>query len=100
MRRLVAHQFHEPLLRSAFGFEHHAPLQRTQAIVHKVEGNKDDRNPYWNEPFIAYLARRVKNQSLGRELVVQLLDQWLQRRALQPQTEFRNTAFEKFLVVK
>ena len=85
---------------SPFDFEHHCPLQRPQPIVHEKKRNEDGRDTDRHEPFIADVTGRMKGESLGRKLVVELPDQRFQRRALEPQTERGDAAFEKFLVAQ
>jgi uncharacterized protein (DUF3820 family) len=40
----------------------------------------------------------MKRESLGRELVVDLPDEWLEWRALEPQPELGNAPLEQFPV--
>src|SRR5436309_13010283 len=92
--RLVSHQFHEPLRRSAFHFEHHRALQRTQPLVDEKKRNENRRDTDRYEPFIANVTWRMKHQALYRKLVVKLPNKWFECRALKLQGERGNAAFE------
>src|SRR5215212_7240855 len=46
------------------------------------------------------MAGRVKRQPLGRQLIVELTNQRLQRGSVQPQPELGNLFLKKFLVAK
>src|SRR5436305_15335424 len=83
----MSHQLHEPLRRPPLNFEHHRALERAQPVVHQKEWNENRRDADWNEPFIADMAGWLKHQAFCRKLVVQLSDQRLQRRTLEPQSE-------------
>src|SRR5436305_7328468 len=98
--RLVPHQLHKPLFRSALDLEHHRPLQRAQPIVDEKKRDEDRRDADRHEPLIADVTWRMKPKSLFRKLVVELLDQWFERRAVQSQAELGDAAFEKFLVAQ
>ena len=74
--------------------------KRAQPVVHEKKRNEDRRNTDRHEPFIADVTRRMKHQSLRRKLVVKLLDERLERRALEPQPELGDAAFEKLLVAQ
>ena len=98
--RLVPHQFHKPLRRFAFHFEHHRALQRAQPVVHEKERNENRRDADRYKPFIAYVTRRMKQESLCRKLVIKLPDQRFECRSLEPQAKRGDTAFEKFLIAQ
>src|SRR5439155_5292833 len=51
--RLMPHQFHEPLRRSAFDFEHHRALERAQPVVHEKKWNENRRDADRYKPLIA-----------------------------------------------
>ena len=87
-------------LRSAFDFEHHRALERAQPVVDQKERHKDRRNTDRHEPFIADVTGRMKDEPLGRKLIVKLFDQRLECRPLEPQTELGDAAFEKLLIVQ
>src|SRR5207249_4590981 len=97
---LMPHQLHKPIFRSSLDLEHHRPLQRPQPIVDEKKRNENRRNTDRHEPFIADVTRGMKHESVRRKLVVELLDQWFDRRALEPQTELGDAAFEKILVAQ
>jgi hypothetical protein len=42
----------------------------------------------------------MKDESLGRKLIIKLFDQRLERRPLEPQTELGDAALEKLLIVQ
>src|SRR6266404_1124073 len=100
MTGLVPHQFHEPLRHLTLDFEHHLPLQHAEPIVDEKERNEDRWDPDRHEPFIANMGWWMKHQSLCRELIVKLSDEWLERRALEPQPKLGNTTLEKLLVAQ
>src|SRR5438552_10848273 len=100
MPRLVPHQFHKPLARAALDLEHHRPLQRAQPVIDEKKRHEDRRNADRHEPFIADVTWRMKRESLSRKLVVKLPDEWFERRALEPQAELGDAAFEKILVAQ
>ena len=93
-------QFHEPLARPAFHLEHHGFLQLPQPVVHEEKRHEDRRDADRHEPFIADVTGRMESQSFRRQLVVELLDERFERRALKPQPEFGNAALEKLLIVE
>ena len=66
--------------------------------MHEKKRNKDRRNPNRHEPFIADITRRMKHQPLRRKLIVKLLDERLQRRPLELESERGNAPLEQFLV--
>ncbi len=62
MRRLMPHQFHEPLGRPALDLEHHRLFQRAQSIVDEKKGNENRRDADRHEPFIADVTGRMQHQ--------------------------------------
>ena len=66
--------------------------------MHEKKRDEDRRDPDGHEPFIADVAWWMKHQSLGRQLIVKLLDQRLERRPLNPQAERGNSTLEELLV--
>jgi hypothetical protein len=42
----------------------------------------------------------MKHQPVRRKLLVKLLDEWLDRRALEPQAKLGDASFEKVLVAQ
>jgi hypothetical protein len=42
----------------------------------------------------------MKHKPVRRKLFVELLDEWFERRAFEPQAELGDAAFEKFLVAQ
>ena len=101
MRRLVPHQFHEPLGRPALDLEHHRLFQRTQPVVDEKERNENRRDADRHEPFIADVTGRTTAPARVRcKLVVKLPDERFQRGAFEPQAEFGDAAFEKFLIAQ
>src|SRR5207253_3439251 len=98
MPRLVPHQLHKPLFRSALDLEHHRPLQRPQPVVDEKKRHEDRRNANWHEPFITDVTRRMKHKTVGRKLLVELPDELLECSALEAQAELGDTALDKFLV--
>src|SRR6266550_6689849 len=98
--RLMPDQFHKPLFSSAFDLEHHCPLQRAQPIVDQKERHKDRRNTDRHEPFIADVTGGMKDEALGRKLIIKLFDQRLECRPLEPQTELGDAALEKLFVTQ
>src|SRR6267154_1801702 len=89
-----------PIFCSTFDLEHHCPLQRAQPIVDQKERHKDSRNTDRHEPFIADVTARMKDEPLGRKLIIKLFDQRLECRPLEPQTELGDAALEKLLIVQ
>src|SRR4029078_4604705 len=100
VRSLVPDQFHKPLFSSAFDLEPHCPLERAQPIVHQKEWHKDRRYTYGHEPFIADMTGRMKDKALGRKLIIELFDQRFDGCPLEPQSELRDAALEKLLIVQ
>src|SRR5439155_22895672 len=98
--RLVPHQLHKPLFRSALDLEHHRPLQRAQPVVNEKKRDEDRGDADWNEPLIANVTWRMKHESVRRKLVVELTDERFNRRAVQSQAELGDAAFEKILVAR
>src|SRR5205823_12696300 len=96
--RLMSHQLHKPLFRSALDLEHHRPLQRPQPVVDEKKRHEDRRNANWHEPFITDVTRRMKHKTVGRKLLVELPDELLECSALEAQAELGDTALDKFLV--
>ena len=68
--------------------------------MHEKKRHEDRRDADRHEPFIADVTRRMKHQPVRRKLVVKLLDERFERRALEPQAELGDAAFEKFLVAQ
>src|SRR5438034_5541740 len=85
--RLVPHQFHKPLFRSALDLEHHRPLQRAQPVVDEKKRNENRLDTNWNEPFITDVTGRMKYKAVSRKLVVELPNERFERCAVEPQTE-------------
>src|SRR5687767_1549045 len=100
MRCFVPDQLHEPFRRFAFDLEHHLSLQLAQPFLREKEGNEDRRNADGHEPFVADVAGWMEEQSLLRKFVMKTLDERLQFRALQLQTELRNSSLEQLLVAQ
>src|SRR5437773_8789092 len=98
--RLVSHQLHKPLFRSALDLEHHRPLQRAQPVVDEKKRDEDRRDADWHEPLIANVRWRMKRESICRKFVVELPDERFECRAVEPQPELGDAAFEKFLVAQ
>src|ERR1700726_3160456 len=94
---LVPHQFHEPFRRLALDLEHHRPLQRTEPVVHEKKRHEDRRDTNGYKPFIADVSWRMKYEPLRRKLVIKLPDKRFESRAIEPQAELGDAAFEKFL---
>ena len=60
--------------------------------------DEDRRDANWHEPFIANVTRWMKYEPVRRKLVVELPDKRFECRALEPQAQLGNAAFEKILV--
>ena len=62
--------------------------------------HEDRRDADRHEPFVADMTGRMKDKSVRRKLVVKLPDERFDPRAVEPQTELGDAAFEKFLVAE
>ena len=100
VRRLVAHQLHEPLRRLALDFEDHLALELAQPVMHEKERNEDRRDADRHEPFVADVAGRMKRQPLLRKLVVKLLDERLEFAAFELQAELGNLFLQQLVVAE
>src|SRR5437588_267544 len=69
-------------------------------LTRKKKRHENRRDTDRHEPFVADVASRMKHESVRRKLVVELFDARLERRALEPQAELGDAAFEKFLVAQ
>ena len=96
----MAHEAHEPLRALALDLEHHAALELAQALVGQEERHVDGRDADGHEPLVAHVAGRVKDEALGGEFVVQLLDEGLERGVREGQAELGDLLVEQRLVAQ
>ncbi|PYK88036.1 MAG: hypothetical protein DMF47_01260, partial [Verrucomicrobia bacterium] len=71
-----------------------------QPVVREKKRYEDRRDTDRHEPFIADVTRRMKRQPVRRKLVVKLPDERFECRALEPQAQLGDAAFEKILVAQ
>ena len=68
--------------------------------MNEKKWHEDRRDPDGHEPFIADVNWRMEHKAVRQKLVVELPDERFEPRALKPQAELGDAAFQKFLVAQ
>jgi hypothetical protein len=100
MRGFMPDEFHEPFFCFALDFENDFPFQVPKPVVRQKERNENRRNANGHKPFVAQVTRGMESKSLLSQLIVEALNQRLQRGAVEFEAELGDALLQQLVVAQ